>query len=155
MKTAGDILSILFDERFVKKAKGYSKLFDSWAEITAKNEIAAAADHSRIKNLDRGILLIEMDHPGWKQIIQTKQSSLLNDYRTRFPELDISGISLMLGHSSPVSETKTEEAVEKAPLPKESSAEQPVMAGYDAINDEDFRETLKKLGQSIAEKEKL
>ncbi|MDR1868402.1 MAG: DUF721 domain-containing protein, partial [Treponema sp.] len=65
MKTAGDILSELFDERFMKKAQGFSKLFDSWADITAKNGIPAASDHSRIRELDRGILIVETDHPGW------------------------------------------------------------------------------------------
>jgi hypothetical protein len=99
MKTAGEILSALFDEGFVKKAQGYSKLFDSWTDITEKNGIASATAHSRIKDLDRGILLVEMDHPGWNQILQTKQSKLLNDYRMRFPELDICGISLMLSRS--------------------------------------------------------
>jgi len=99
MKTAGDILSTLFDEGFVKKAKGYSNLFDSWKDITEKNGLAAAADHSRIKELDKGILLIETDHPGWKQILQTKQSKFLKDFRIRFPDMDISGISLMLGDS--------------------------------------------------------
>jgi len=101
MKTAGEILSALFDERFLLKAQGYSKFFNSWTDITAKNGIAAAAEHSRIKDLDKGIVLIEMDHPGWKQIIQTKQSKLLNDLRYRFPDLDISGISLILSKSSP------------------------------------------------------
>ncbi len=96
MKTAGDIISALFDERFVKKAQGFSKFFDSWADITEKNGIASAADHSKIKELDKGIVLIEIDHPGWKQILQTKQSKLLNDFRYRFPELEISGISLIL-----------------------------------------------------------
>ena len=97
MKTAGDVLSTLFDERFMKKAQSYSRLFDSWKDITTKNGIAAAADHCRIKELDKGILLLETDHPGWKQILQTKQSKLLNDFRMRFPQLEISGISLMLG----------------------------------------------------------
>ncbi|MCL2800303.1 MAG: DUF721 domain-containing protein [Treponema sp.] len=98
MKTAGNILSALFDEQFIDKAQGYSKLFNSWADITAKNGIASASAHSRIKDLDRGILLIEMDHPGWKQIIQTKQSKLLNDFRMRFPDMEISGLSLVLNN---------------------------------------------------------
>jgi len=98
MKIAGEILSTLFDEQFLKKAQSYSEFYDSWADITAKNGIAAAAEHSRIKDLDKGLLLIEMDHPGWKQILQTKQSEILNDFRIRFPELDISDISLILGH---------------------------------------------------------
>jgi len=161
MKTAGDILSALFDEGFVKKAQGYSKLFDSWQDITAKNGIASAADHSRIKDLDRGILLVEMDHPGWKQILQTKQTKLLNDFRIRFPEMDISGISLMLsrGESRPEEETELEtverqteqnRVIEEPPVQTDGPAAQ----GYDAIEDETFKEALEKLGQTVAEREK-
>jgi hypothetical protein len=170
MKTAGDILSALFDEGFVKKAHEYSKLFNSWADITAKNGIASAADHSRIKELDRGILLVEMDHPGWKQILQTKQGKLLNDFRRRFPELDISGISLMLGKSEPQiadsdgmaeTETSSPQPVAEPASPEnrtinieESSNLEPEVRGYDAIKDEAFRETLVKLGQTISDREK-
>ena len=100
MKTVSEILSALFDEQFIEKAKGYSKFFDSWEDITEKNGIAAAAAHSRIKEFKNGIVHIEMDHPGWKQILQTKQSKLLYDFQYRFPEMDISGISLMLGNIS-------------------------------------------------------
>jgi len=157
MKTAGDILSALFDEQFMKKAQKYSKFFDSWKDITAKNGIAAAADHSHIKDLDRGILLIEMDHPGWKQILQTKQSKLLNDFRIRFPELDISGISLILGKSEPDSEPKETTLSEAEPV---EAAEEPYVLAtvekkdINSINDDDFKETLKRIGQSIKEREK-
>jgi len=179
MKTAGDILSALFDEHFVKKARGYSKFFDSWIDITEKNGIAAAADHSRIKDLDRGIILIEMDHPGWKQILQTKQSKLLNDFRIRFPELDITGISLMLGKpesqeeiakeftrghgdtegtegetEKEITQRHIEPSVRGAENTEEKEKEEPIAKGYDAIKDDEFREKLIKLGQTIAEKEK-
>ena len=164
MKTAGDILSALFDKRFVEKAQGYSKLFDSWEDITAKNGIAAASAHSRIKDIDRGIVLVEMDHPGWKQILQTKQSKLLNDFRIRFPELDISGISLILGSGSPLGESPAEEKeIETVKMRTEQSrvieeppvrADEPAMQGYDVIEDEDLKEKLKKLGQTVAEREK-
>jgi len=156
MKTAGDILSALFDERFMKKAQGYSKLFDSWADITAKNGIAAAADHSRIKDMDRGILLIETDHPGWKQIIQTKQAGLLNDFRSRFPEFGVSGISLML--AMPGQETAQEPAPQEEVYDVEETYEKPIeeipAKGYDSIKDEDFKETLKRLEKKIAAREK-
>ena len=154
-------MSALFDERFMEKAQSYSKFFDSWKDITAKNGIAAAADHSRIKDLDRGILLIEMDHPGWKQILQTKQSKLLNDFRIRFPEMEISAISLILGKSEPdpepqaptpsaAAEAEPVEAAEAAEEPPQEPISQTAVTGLDAIKDEEFKETLKKLGQSIA-----
>jgi hypothetical protein len=165
MKTAGDILSVLFDERFIEKAQGYSKLFDSWTDITAKNGIAAASAHSRIKNLDRGILLVETDHPGWKQILQTKQTKLLDDYHRRFPDLEISGISLMLGKCEPQKEEKanfeTEEEqndeinahVEKTVIlmdnEKKTSAR-----GLADIKDEELKKMLINLGKSITERKK-
>jgi hypothetical protein len=166
MKTAGDILSALFDEQFMKKAQSYSKFFDSWKDITAKNGIPAAADHSSIKDLDRGILQIEMDHPGWKQILQTKQSKLLNDFRIRFPEMEISAISLILGKSKPDTEPQDPtpsasaavaepvEAIVAAEEPPQEAISQTAVTGLDAIKDEEFKETLKKLGQSIAVGEK-
>ena len=161
MKTVGDILSTLFDRQFMEKAHEYSKFFDSWEDITAKNGIAAAAAHSRIKDLDRGIVLVETDHPGWKQILQTKQSRLLNDFRVRFPEMDISGISLMLGCGKPQPEEETEvKTAERRTEQNRDIEERPVMAaepaaqGYDAVGDETFKEALKKLGQTVAERER-
>jgi len=161
MKTAGDILSNLFDDRFIKKACGYSKFFDSWTDITAKNGIASAADHSRIKDLDNGLLLIEMDHPGWKQILQTKQSKLLNDFRKRFPELDITGISLILGNGKPeISDhqlkqpsVKHETANVEILTPTKTYKEKK-LKGIEAIKDDEFRKSLIQLGKTIAEREK-
>ena len=157
MKTAGDILSALFDDGFVKKAQGYSKLFNSWTDITEKNGIAAAADHSRIKDLDKGILIIEMDHPGWKQILQTKQSKLLNDFRYRFPDYNISGISLMLSRGESLKEIQAEEKTQTTEnvirTQEAKPQEKPAISGLDAISDDDFKEKLKNLGQTIAARE--
>jgi hypothetical protein len=164
MKRAGDVLSAFFDERLMKKARGYSKLFASWAELTQKNGIPAAADHSRIRELDRGILRVEADHPGWVQILQTRESRLLDDFRRRFPDLDISGISLILsrsGQSSGGTEDVPEQpaaviAAPDEPVPLPEAAALPPgpeeQFGYDSIKDEDFKESLKRLEQSIAAK---
>ena len=154
MKTAGSILSALFDEQFMKKAEGASKLFDSWTDITEKNGIASAAAHSRIKDLDRGILLVEMDHPGWKQILQTKQSKLLNDFRRRFPDLNISGISLMLGKGESQKDETSAATAEEELLETEHAVIEQTALGYDTIKDEDLKETLKKLEQSITARKK-
>jgi len=172
MKTAGDILSALFDEQFAEKAHGYTNLFNSWADITAKNGISAAADHSRIKELEKGIVLIEMDHPGWKQILQTKQSKLLHDFRYRFPKLDIKGISLILGKPDSGKTVKktlsaeTAESDKKQEQPTTSTEtisqdptvqneiEKSVAVSLESIKNEDLKEKLIRLGMAIAEREK-
>jgi len=170
MKTAGDVLSKLFDESFVKKAHTYSKLFDSWPDITEKNGITAASAHSRVKELKKGILLIEMDHPAWKQLLQTKQSKLLNDFRIRFPDMGIIGISLMLGNPGsndhPEYTDEQSENIRETQDSKNSSSESAVLsaspcenisdstaADLELIKDEALKQKLIKLGQTIAERE--
>jgi len=160
MKTAGSILSALFDEGFMKKAQGVSKLFDSWTDITEKNKIAAAGDHSRIKDLENGILLIEADHPGWKQILQAKQEKLLYDFRYRFPDMNISGIALKLssGEQQLVKEDLTHRTADSqhkdANEDLEKSEEKLNNKSIEEIKDEAFKEKLKKLEQTIADREK-
>ena len=104
-----------------------------------------------------------MDHPGWKQILQTKQSKLLNDFRIRFPELDISGISLILGKSETDDDSQDSTpsvAAVAEPVEAVEAAEEPYVLAtvekkdINTINDDDFKETLKRIGQSIADREK-
>ena len=96
MKKVGDVLSVIFNKDLLKKASDCSAFFSCWKDLMEKNGIAAAADHSWIKSEEKGLVWIEVDHPGWKQILQTKESKLLHDFRYRFPELNISGISIVL-----------------------------------------------------------
>jgi hypothetical protein len=109
MRKAGEILSAFLDERFgggvLEKAGKYAKLFSSWSSIieevdkNKRKRINAVADHSRIVELERYILLIEADHPGWIQILQTKQNELLAITQKRFPDLTIRGIAFRLSRN--------------------------------------------------------
>jgi hypothetical protein len=169
VKKAGDLLSALFDEGFLEKAKTYSAFFSCWKDLMEKNGIPAAADHSRVKTIERGIVWAEVDHPGWKQVLQTKESKLLYDFQYRFPDMGISGLSISLckpgalgvtkessPHSAAVQETAAAVKLEKHP-PAEISgggfAGQPQGAGYDAIKDEAFKEVLMRLERSVNEKD--
>jgi hypothetical protein len=159
MKRAGELLSVFFDEKLLKKARNYSDLFSSWTRITERAGIAAAAGYSRLKEFERGVILIEADHPGWVQILRNKEQGLLKNIRRLFPELDIRGISFMLsrnfpapggeekpeggaGTTDPVSAGKTEAAFE-AP---ESA---PKAGTYERIKDQQFKDALKRLEQTV------
>jgi len=156
MKRAGDVFSSLFDEAMLAKADGYSSLLSCWKDLMEKNGIAAAASHSWIQSMDRGLVWVEVDHPGWKQLLQTKESKLLSDFRRRFPEMDISGMAIML--CRPGSSPKPPAAQEEAPpLP----AAAPVADGMDAVSDADYeaikddalKAALMRLERSIAARE--
>jgi predicted nucleic acid-binding Zn ribbon protein len=98
MKKIGDFLSVFFDEKTLEKAKGYNKLFSlsSWETLTGKCGLAAAVSHAHIVSIEHNIVCVEADHPGWIQLLQTKQSELLNGIQELLPEMDIRGISFML-----------------------------------------------------------
>ena len=165
MKRAGDVLSAIFDEGMMEKAKTYSALFSCWQDLMEKNGIPAAADHSRVKTIDRGIVWAEVDHPGWKQILQSKESKLLSDFRYRFPKMGISGFSISLckpgalrqnPDGDPANRPAVETAVTEKHLPERvaapDAADVQTGSGYEAIKDEAFKETLMRLEKRIAEK---
>jgi hypothetical protein len=101
MKKAGDFLAALFDANFMEKASGYSKLFSSWPAIAKEVKMPSLADHSWIRELEKSVLLVEADHPGWIQLLQTKQSDLLRVLRRRFPGEGFTGISFRLSREGP------------------------------------------------------
>ena len=104
MRRAGDILTELFRERFGRDFEEASRsgagLFSSWdkiaAEVWPREEEALAAVHSQIRELERGVLLIEADHPGWVQILQTKKAEILSSVRRHYPDMDIKSLSFRL-----------------------------------------------------------
>jgi hypothetical protein len=114
MRKAGNIILELFKEKFGPKfmepAHSTVGLFSSWTRIVADvwsrtyesgtesgpDDIPAVAVHSRIRELERGVLLVETDHPGWVQILQTKQQELLSAVQRRYPDLDIRAIAFRL-----------------------------------------------------------
>jgi predicted nucleic acid-binding Zn ribbon protein len=98
MRKAGDILAAFFDETTLKQANTYGELFSArlWYELLEKCGLSQGVSHTRIADLNKTILLIEADHPGWIQLLQTKQTALLESIQRRFPELALTGISFKL-----------------------------------------------------------
>jgi len=177
IKKAGDIVSALFKERFgpefMDTARATNGLFSSWVQIVKEvwprsnqdnldnpgiEDIPAAAVHSRIRELERGILLIEADHPGWVQILQTKQSALLSTVQSRYPKLNIHGIAFRLSRE-PFSSTDAEKplAVTKDETAEPVQEQEPFSAEPnepEAPEDKEFYAALKNLKKSVQERNK-
>jgi len=169
MKRVGDLISSIFDEKFLEKSRGYSAFFDCWEDLMVKNGIANVAGHSWIKSVEKGLVWIEVDHPGWKQILQTKESKLLHDFRYRFPDMGISGISIVLckpgaqnSEQVAVSSEQRKESVEKMPAERTKASVDQEPANtvaetcdtqYREIKDEALRALLDRLEKRITENE--
>jgi len=98
VRKAGDVLAAFFDEATMKKAKNYGELFSTtlWSGLLEKCGLSQGVSHTKIADLDKSVLLIEADHPGWIQLLQTKQKALLESIQRRFPEITLTGISFRL-----------------------------------------------------------
>lgn len=92
MKKAGDILQHYFSDEQLKTASRYHSLFRSWEEVCG----ARFVGHSRVRELEQGNLIVEVDHPGWIQMIQLQERRILKKLGNLFPELEITRISLKL-----------------------------------------------------------
>ncbi|MDR0568203.1 MAG: DUF721 domain-containing protein [Spirochaetaceae bacterium] len=99
MKKAGELLSFFFDNPTVEQFQRYTALCEFWRDRMKMHKIAAAVDHTKIARFERHILLVEADHPGWIQILQSKQRELLHEFQRRFPEILMSGISFRLSRT--------------------------------------------------------
>lgn len=168
MTKAGDFLSAILDNRTFGKAKEYSRLFSSWEQLTIKHGAAAAAFHARIQDVQRGIIMVEADHPGWIQLLQTKEYALLADLQKTFPELNISGIAFKLSktpriHNEPPSfaPSETDNAQNGTPQnngesggaePETVNAAIETASGLDRIKDETLKEKLRSLEESVKSK---
>ena len=110
MRKAGDIIQEMFREQFgsgfMEIANSTAGVFSSWkgiiTEVFSNNgehgeeNLPAAAVHSSVCNLERGLLLVEADHPGWIQLLETRNRELLSVIQRRYPELGIKGIAFRL-----------------------------------------------------------
>ena len=178
IRKAGDIVTDLFREKFgnefMETARSTAGLFSSWPGIVAEvwprpfdgelkaalaEDMPAAAVHSRIRELERGVLLVEADHPGWVQILQTKQAELLAAFQRRYAELNIRAIAFRLSRDTIAPPPGAEE---KAPgqgtgdHPLKSEGQEPRASGNTARReDEELYTVLKGLEESLKKRNKL
>lgn len=139
MKKASDILSQFLDHAQLEKARTYNSFFRSWKSIVGTD----IASHSRVKEIEKGKLIVEADHPGWAQKIEWKKRGILRDVKRRYPELAISEIRVWIvdsiqieeveEHTAPIPadliETVQEEAEKKEHEPKKKAEDDQQLQG--------------------------
>jgi hypothetical protein len=172
MRKAGEVLTALLNERFdpafMERAESTAGLFFSWSTAAADADISSAAAHSRIKELEKGMLIVEAEHPGWVQILQTKQVQLLKSVQRRYPDLGIQGISFCLSREkifTPEPKKPDQEIAEQAallatkfPAQEEEIQETPnvqTMGASEVIDDDAYIEAKKRLEASIKRRNNL
>lgn len=93
MKKAGDILKEFMREKGWLNGNPYDPLFQGWARVAGD----ALAAHARLVDVQKGFLLVEVDHPGWLQVAQLRKSTLLEAARQAAPLAGIDGVKFRVG----------------------------------------------------------
>lgn len=92
IRKAGELVERLMGPKAADEAQGWARFFSSWNSSVGER----LAAHSRPVDVRNGIVLVEAEHPGWIQLLQLKQESLLAQLKRAFPELGIRGIAFRL-----------------------------------------------------------
>ncbi len=90
MKKASEFIDSLMNSFKLEEHSTSLDLFSTW-ESMAGADIGA---HSTLKEIDGNTLVVEVDHPGWIQIISLRKKEILNKLDTHFAALYIKDISV-------------------------------------------------------------
>jgi hypothetical protein len=149
MERAGDLLRRLFDNQDFANGERYASLFNSWASIAGRDLSA----HSHVADVRNGVVLVEVDHPGWMQLLQMQQERVLKAMRSAYPELEIQALRFRIvsdrNHRPPEKQAEPPQQEPEPERPAKTEAPDDRSAEPATQNDEAFQELLNRLGASI------
>ncbi len=151
IKDVSALLASFFNEDKRRSGERFSDFFSSWPSFVGPR----LAAHSKVADVDKGMLIIEAEHPGWIQLLQLRQSSILEDVARRYPELGLRGIVFRLAGEK-VAPRDTIKKMEPEPEPvAETSSEAKAQArALEEIADPEFRDLLSSLKRTMQGKGK-
>lgn len=80
-RKAGDVLRDFLKERGWPTDDPYGPLFRGWEDIAGPD----LGPRSRVVEVENGVVLVEVDHPGWLQMLQLRKRALLEAARKAVP----------------------------------------------------------------------
>jgi predicted nucleic acid-binding Zn ribbon protein len=98
MKKVGDLLREYLREKGWLGGNPYDQLFARWRQIVGDSMAA----HARLVDVRNGILIVEVDHPGWLQMFRLRQNALLEAARSVVPAVSLEGIRVRVGSQGAV-----------------------------------------------------
>jgi hypothetical protein len=141
-RKASDIVSALFSGLERESLERSNSLVRGWKE-TVDPKVAA---HSRIVDLDKGNLIVEVDHPGWSQQLLLSKKRILDSLSRSFPDLEFRNLVIRVVSECKEPYKKTDEVVGSG-IPRAAEEEPDVEVRQDV--DDELKNVLEKLKNSI------
>ena len=108
MYRAGNLLKEVLARAGFDPDAPEARIYRVWDDILGHD----LAGRARLRDIDRGRLVVEVDHPAWMQLVQMRQSRILRRVARRFPALGISRMHLLV---NPAPRSEEEDAPPPAP----------------------------------------
>jgi predicted nucleic acid-binding Zn ribbon protein len=93
MKKVGDLLREFLKEKGWLGGNPYEPLFIQWQKIAGET----LAGHVHLVDVRNNTLIVEVDHPGWLQMLRLRQDAILEAARKAAPLVSVEGIRARLG----------------------------------------------------------
>lgn len=108
MYRAGDLLKEVLTRAGVDPRAPQTLIYRTWDELLG----ADLAGRARLRDIDHGRLLVEVDHPASLQLIRMRQRTILRRVQRRFPVLGVRRLQVVVGAG--VGAVRDEPAEERA-----------------------------------------
>ena len=92
MYRAGDLLKQVLARAGVDPGAPEARIYQVWDDILGHD----LAGRARLRDIDRGRLVVEVDHPAWMHLVQMRQRQILRRVARRFPALGITRMHLLV-----------------------------------------------------------
>jgi hypothetical protein len=142
VRKAADLLGAFLDQNLSTKAAQTSSFFKSWRHAVGQR----LASHSKIADIQNGILIVETDHPAWIQLLQLREAEILSFMKINFPDFPVRALIFKLNNQYFPSRGRASEEPSEPPddaVPTHSTAE---------IKDEKLKQSLERLKQAYQER---
>lgn len=90
IKRAADVVTSLFSALDGNRLREANEFCGNWRALVG-DKIAA---HSRVVDVDRGVVVVEVDHPGWSQQLSFIKKRVVTDLARAFPALSIRSLAV-------------------------------------------------------------
>ena len=140
MEKAGDILKDFFD------SQNDTGVFRSWQKIAG----VSLSQHTRIIEVRNGDVLIEVDHPGWLQMLLFKKAAILNTLKRTYPDLEIRDLKPWVRQAGRTEKKDLQKGVKTGKIISAKRSE--IEAELTQVKDERLKESLRKLYLSSLKK---
>jgi len=92
MEKAGDIIKKYFETLNIDNKTGAVSIFRGWNAIVD----SGLASHSEVIEIEKSVLFVKVDHPGWAQTIIFKKKNILRRIKQKYPDLNVKVIRVFV-----------------------------------------------------------